>query len=592
LQGEKKMDKIRQNQIISVVFMLVLTVSSNGQDELINQAPIADAGLPRYAATAPVQLDGSGSYDPDGSGPLTYTWTQISGPPVVISDGNSPSPMISGFVQTDEIQECEFELIVDDDMLISLPDTVSIIIIPAYNGSSNLRQENPPFDASKPTVVYFGGGDCISGVSFWGSATWYEKANVLSFSSYGPDPEYEQWRTYYHIGDLLILYLSSVATDYNQPIQTIGWSTGGQPAIDAAIRVNTVYQDARYAVNRVTHLDTDCRYLDQSKELYLEVAELFLNSSVDGEQCWLDCYYGPNLKETAPNSLQAHLGLGHEAVQDWYRNSLASLDTNLFNNGVVGGAYWSVIGPGKNLQLACHNDQWFYFAWSGDTINGQMRFYDEAKYPARLPEPVTLVEPNSVGDSNGVILTCEESENAIGYELLFGTNPYHVMDYDIISDTPTPPNDVVILPFEEGWWTVRVRDQYGSTIYADPKQIRSIASNPYPADGTLYLDTGLGLCWSAGVLAASHDVYFGENFEEVDAGDPGVFQGNQVETFLIIGLPGYPYPDGLIPGTTYYWRVDDVEANGTRIHKGNIWSFTVTPETDHDDTSVDDTGLL
>jgi hypothetical protein len=87
-------------------------------------------------------------------------------------------------------------------------------------------------------------------------------------------------------------------------------------------------------------------------------------------------------------------------------------------------------------------------------------------------------------------------------------------------------------------------------------------------------------------------VYFGENFEEVDAGDPGVFQGNQVETFLIIGLPGYPYPDGLIPGTTYYWRVDDVEANGTRIHKGNIWSFTVTPETDHDDTSVDDTGLL
>ena len=37
----------------------------------INQAPIADAGLSRYAAIDPVVLDGTGSYDPDGSGPLS-----------------------------------------------------------------------------------------------------------------------------------------------------------------------------------------------------------------------------------------------------------------------------------------------------------------------------------------------------------------------------------------------------------------------------------------------------------------------------------------------------------------------------------------
>lgn len=574
-----------------MIVMLALTVSSNGQDEFINQAPIADASLSRYAATAPIQLDGSGSYDPDGSGPLTYAWTQISGPPVVISDGDTPAPTIRGFVQTDEIQKCEFELIVDDDMLISLPDTVSIIIIPAYNGSSKLQEENPPFDAGKPTVVYFGGGNCISGGSFWGSAKWYEKTNVLSFSSYEPDPEYEQWRTYYHIGDLLILYLSSVTTDYNQPIQTIGWSTGGQPAIDAAIRINTMYQDARYAVNRVTHLDTDCRYLDQSKELYLEVAELFLNSSLDGELCWLDVYYGPDLGETLPNVLQGCLGLGHDAVKDWYRNSLTSNDTNLFNNGVVGGAYWSVVGPGKNLQLASHSNVFFYLDWDGNTTKGRMQLYNETKYPARLPEPVTLIEPNFVEDSNGVILTCEESENAIGYELLLDTNPYRVMDYNIISDTPVPPNDIVMLPFEEGWWTVRARDQYGSTIYADPKKISTIACNPDPADGTIHPYTFVALGWSAGICAASHDIYFGENFEDVDAGAQEVFQGNQVGTFFSIGSPGFSYPDGLIPGTTYYWRVDDVEANSIKIHKGKIWSFTVTPETSYDLTSVDEDRL-
>jgi hypothetical protein len=43
------------------------------------------------------------------------------------------------------------------------------------------------------------------------------------------------------------------------------------------------------------------------------------------------------------------------------------------------------------------------------------------------------------------------------------------MDYNIISDTPTPPYEVITtLPFEETWWTVKVYDPYGSTIYADP----------------------------------------------------------------------------------------------------------------------------
>jgi inhibitor of cysteine peptidase len=52
------------------------------------------------------------------------------------------------------------------------------------------------------------------------------------------------------------------------------------------------------------------------------------------------------------------------------------------------------------------------------------------------------------------------------------------MDYEIISDTPAPPNDVITTVSSDGiWWTVRVRDQYGSTIYADPKYF---STNPDP----------------------------------------------------------------------------------------------------------------
>jgi hypothetical protein len=62
----------------------------------------------------------------------------------------------------------------------------------------------------------------------------------------------------------------------------------------------------------------------------------------------------------------------------------------------------------------------------------------------------------------------------------------------------------------------------------------------------------------------------------VQAGTGGTFRGNQTGTDFIVGFLGYSYPDGLVPDTTYYWRIDEVEANGTTIHKGDVWSFTVT----------------
>ncbi len=46
------------------------------------------------------------------------------------------------------------------------------------------------------------------------------------------------------------------------------------------------------------------------------------------------------------------------------------------------------------------------------------------------------------------------------------------------------------------------------------------------------------------------------------------------------------YPDGLVPGTTYYWRIDEVEANSTK-HKGDIWSFWIPPKTAYDPNPAD-----
>ena len=442
-----------------------IAIAANGTQ------PVAEAGLPRYAATDPVVLDGTSSYDPDESGLLSYIWTQVSGPSIVISDANTATPIISGFVQTDEIQECVFELLVSDGELTSLPDIVKVIIVPDF-GNSTFRLENPSFDPNKPTFLYFGGGDCINGnpgqtISVTG---WSNPPNLIDFpNGYEPDSSSSLTRRqYYHYGDMLITYLSSVAPNYKQLIQTSGWSTGGQPAIDVALRLNLTYKDARYAVNQVTFLDVACR------ASYPENILSFLASSVDGERCWIDNYVS-DMASFYPNILNVGFDtVSHSLAPYFYRYSLrnpsSDSDMNQFNNGIVAGAYWSVIGPGKNLQLASTPGvETYKFNWYGDTSSGYMDFYDEPNYPGRLPEPVTLVGPEDGAfvNANGKIFSCEVSENSIGYQLLFGCDPYHMVY--LLSDTPAPPVEwVTVFPFEKTWWTVRAYDQYGSTIYADP----------------------------------------------------------------------------------------------------------------------------
>jgi len=114
-----------------------------------------------------------------------------------------------------------------------------------------------------------------------------------------------------------------------------------------------------------------------------------------------------------------------------------------------------------------------------------------------------------------------------------------------------------------------------------------LAYKPKPADGAIHTDTWASLSWTPGTTAASHDVYFGDNLDDVNAGAESVFQGNQASTFLVVGFPGFAFPDGLIPGTTYYWRVDEIEADGTTIHKGDLWSFTVPPKIAYNSTPAD-----
>ncbi|MHC4704687.1 MAG: LamG-like jellyroll fold domain-containing protein, partial [Planctomycetota bacterium] len=106
------------------------------------------------------------------------------------------------------------------------------------------------------------------------------------------------------------------------------------------------------------------------------------------------------------------------------------------------------------------------------------------------------------------------------------------------------------------------------------------ASGPSPKDGSLHLATWASLEWRAGDFAVSHDVYVGDNYDDVNDGAGDTFVGNQTETTLLAGFPGFPVPGGFISGTTYYWRVDEVnDADPNSPWKGDIWSFSIPPKT-------------
>ncbi|MEN6427369.1 MAG: hypothetical protein ABFE13_18600, partial [Phycisphaerales bacterium] len=95
------------------------------------------------------------------------------------------------------------------------------------------------------------------------------------------------------------------------------------------------------------------------------------------------------------------------------------------------------------------------------------------------------------------------------------------------------------------------------------------ARGPVPDDGTVDVPRDVVLGWMPGPGAATHDVYFGTSFEDVNSA-----------TQPVASVTDTAYdPEGLLEyGQTYYWRVDEVNgAPDFTVAKGDVWSFTVEP---------------
>jgi parallel beta-helix repeat protein len=95
------------------------------------------------------------------------------------------------------------------------------------------------------------------------------------------------------------------------------------------------------------------------------------------------------------------------------------------------------------------------------------------------------------------------------------------------------------------------------------------ATNPVPPDegqtGVLPI-----LQWTPAAGTVYHDVYLGAEESAVEAADmtSPLYQKRQTGT-------SFPLHGRVAPGSRCFWRIDEVEADGTTIHKGVVWACTV-----------------
>ncbi len=200
---------------------------------------------------------------------------------------------------------------------------------------------------------------------------------------------------------------------------------------------------------------------------------------------------------------------------------------------------------------------------------------DQSRAPLLHIEYVvkTATEPDPADGGTGgpaPLMQWTRGYTAVYHDVYFGTNP------------ELGPDDYMDrMPFAKYWhvpgltsgatyyWRIDEVEADGTTIHTGDLwsffAAPLTAYNPDPAHGNKTVRPGAVLSWGAGSGAASHDVYLGTSFADVAAGTGGSFVGNQMdETYD---------PRGLEDGTIYYWRIDEVEPDGTTKHPGDLWSF-------------------
>jgi hypothetical protein len=117
---------------------------------------------------------------------------------------------------------------------------------------------------------------------------------------------------------------------------------------------------------------------------------------------------------------------------------------------------------------------------------------------------------------------------------------------------------------------LRIGDTYADVAAS----VRGMALSPSPTDESTDVPLDSVMSWTAGEFAATHDVYLGTNFDDVN----NAGRSHPLGVLVSQGQTATEYAAELEYGRTYYWRVDEVNAApDNTIVRGKVWSFTAEP---------------
>jgi PKD repeat protein len=138
-----------------------------------NNPPLANAGLDKTVNEGTlVTLNGNGS-DPDGD-PITFSWTQVSGPTVTLQNANTPTPTFTApNVLVDTV--LTFRLTVSDGLVTS-QDTVSVTV-------RNIGEQPEPPEPPVARISVLGGSyEVNTAISFSAASSHDPDGQIIGYS--------------------------------------------------------------------------------------------------------------------------------------------------------------------------------------------------------------------------------------------------------------------------------------------------------------------------------------------------------------------------------------------------------------------------
>jgi hypothetical protein len=206
------------------------------------------------------------------------------------------------------------------------------------------------------------------------------------------------------------------------------------------------------------------------------------------------------------------------------------------------------------------------------------------KFTTRLGQATA---PDPANGATGVALTpllsWTPDAGALSHDIYFGTNSSAVdsatrssSEYQG-SGAATNFSPGVLNGMTWYYWRIDEVDAADHVTKGTVWQFRTgpgKATAPIPEDFDTEIAVDTLLRWTAGVGAVKHHVYLGTDRTAVEDATTeditGIYRGEQTGTIHA------PDP-ALVADTTYYWRIDEVAANGTTVTKGDVWRFSTAP---------------